>query len=365
MHNFLRSPTELMPEGLSSGLVYRAQDKPLPEVVSMDVLREDSIDGVVIRFVHVKDAYFPTTEHEQLIHNTIQEKITSFEEALQSNDQETVLKATEEGRVMLDSSPTIREWKKWMTTAMALYPLQRPNAPSMLDGTPVDRFAQELFLYGQDSVGIRSRGIIFANLLRQRDGRIENILSLACGAAVPECDAMAAMVHKPTAVFVDMDERALSHLDHIASETGVSRDSYKSVQAHLVKEFMFAQDRHPDMPENSFDVVDALGITEYFSDEAVSLFLKKSYECVKPGGVLVFGNMLDTHPTLQFNKQIVQWPGVLPRSKEGLVRIASQITDGSNVNMYIPEDGVYAVLEIQKPLNGHAVNRPIGRTALL
>lgn len=331
----------------------------------VEVMGKELINDVPVFTVNVRDVYAPSSEAELETYAGIQGTIADFEESLSSQNPDVVEAAISAGRSLLDSSSTIKAWKGWMTTAMALYPLQRPMASRMLDGTKVDAFARELFLYGQDAIGIRDRGAIFSHLLRERDGRVKTILSLASGAAVPECDAMKIMSEKPHAVFVDMDERALGHVADVAREVGLDDGQFTLVQANLVKNLMYATEQHPMMPKESFDVVDLLGITEYFNDSRMRLMLQKAYELVNSDGALVFGNMLDTHPTLKFNQLAVEWPGVIPRSLEDLIKVAGDIASPENVQVYVPESGVYAVLKLEKPSSDRDVSRPLGSVALV
>lgn len=339
-----------------SGLIAQAD--------TIEITGKDHINDVPVFMTRVTDKYLDGSEQSLQKRQDIQRVIGNLEQALGDEDPQIVNEAVRSGLELLDSSPTIRAWKGWMTTAMALYPLQRPTAKALLDGTPVDSFARDLFLHGQDAVGIRDRGALFAHLLRERDGRVQSILSLASGAAVPECDAIRTMAVSPRAVFVDMDTRALGHVRGVAAEAGLSNDTYTTIIADLIKDFMFARDPGAILPEPSFDIVDALGITEYFKDRHMKLLLEKAYQFVTPGGALIFGNMLDTHPTLRFNKQIVEWPGVNPRSKETLTSIAAEISGVGNVEVYIPESGVYAVVKMEKPSAVEPV-RQLGSTALV
>lgn len=331
----------------------------------VEVLHEAELDGVVVRRVCVDDLYTPTTQAEHADFMDIQNAITSLELQLRSDDVDEAAHGVVTGRAFLDSSGTVRKWKEYMTTAMALYPLQRPTAPAMLDGTPVDDLARRLFLYGQDAIAIRKRGTIFADLLRRRDGAVKNIISLASGAAVPECDAIAGMSQKPDALFVDIDPVVLTHVDRIAAETNMGAN-YITAPVDLIRDFVIARDEHPLMPKANFDVVDALGITEYFNAKHVRTFLEAAYGLVRPGGVLIFGNMLDEHPALRFHQQVIEWPGVQPRSQVELMTIAREIaTRPEDIKMYIPDDKVYAVLEIEKPNIPITATRTLGKNALV
>lgn len=337
-------------------------NRPSGELVR--IVDQNNINQVPVFTVRIDDLHHPTSELARTKYAEIQGAIAFFERTLKDDNPSVVQSGAEAGRAWLDESPTIKAWKGFMKTAMALYPLQYPTASELLDGTPVDQFARDLFLYGQDAVGIRDRGALFSYLLKRRDGQAEDVLSLACGAAVPESDAIKAMKFKPNTVFVDIDEEALKHAKDVACRAGIPEDKYKIVKADIVRDLVRASESHPDMPEEHFDVVDALGITEYFKNNTVKRLLDKAYGCVKPGGVLIFGNMLDTHPTLRFNQQIVGWPDVIPRSQELLVELASSVAGSENVQIYVPEGGVYAVVELEKPAVLNSNIRSLGFQAL-
>ncbi len=332
---------------------------------AVDVLREERAEGVTVRHVKIHDIYEPKTEEELADFTTIQTAIQSIEKQLRSDDPREAEQGVLIGRELLDSSATVRRWKEYMTTALALYPLQRPLAPTMLDGTPVDELAKQLFLYGQDAVAIRKRGGLFAWLLGSYDGVAKTVVSLGGGAAVPESDAVARMVHQPQVLVVDNDERALKHVGRVAAETG-TMSQYQTAPMDIIREFTLARDDHPKLPAASFDIGNALGIAEYFDERLLRAFLKKSFGLVRPGGALIFGNMLDEHPALHFHQKVIEWPGVRPRSRAEMASIARDVAvQSGDVTMYIPDDHVYACIEIKKPLGSCVTTRPLGHKALV
>ncbi|HMR72921.1 MAG TPA: class I SAM-dependent methyltransferase [Candidatus Saccharibacteria bacterium] len=354
--------------GSLSGFGERFESRQSNNPALVEVLKNDErIDEVPIVRVKVHDLYAPTSEQELRDYWDIRSRIAAIEDALRSEDSGIVENGLATGRALLDANPTILAWKKMMTTAMALHPLQRPHTDRLLDeeGTEVNSDARKLFLYGQEATIIRSRGAIFSWRMGLRDGDIKNGVGLGGGAAVPECDAIAKMLLQPFMTYVDMDEKALKHIAETAREVGISADSYKTVQAHLLKDFLFAKQQHPDMPEENFDMVDLLGLIDYFNKEMAIRLLAKSYELVKPGGVLIFSNMLDENPTLKFNQQVVEWPGVIPFSLADIAAIAKHVAGPENSAIYVPEDRGYGVAELTKPINGHIFERSLGMTALV
>ncbi len=332
------------------------------EVLSSD----ETVGGVPVVRVGVQDRYEPKTDTEMLDRDNVRSAIATIEQLLRDDDPLVVEMGLAMGGELLDTNPTVLAWKEMMTTAMALHPLQQPYVETLLDDdkTAIDDDARKLFLYGQEATIIRSRGTIFNWLMSSRDGKMDTGIALGGGAAVPECDAISAMSHQPFMTYVDMDMRALKHVHETARESGIADNTYEIVQAHLLKDFLFAKEPHPKMQNESYDMADLLGVIDYFSKATASKLLSKAYELVRPGGVLIFSNMLDENPTLKFNQQVVEWPGVIPFSMSDLADIITTVAPAQQGTIFVPEDHGYGVVMIEKPAIGRSVKQSMGELAL-
>ncbi len=112
--------------------------------------------------------------------------------------------------------------------------------------------------------------------------------------------------------------------------------------------------------DGKFDIVDLLGVEEYFTNtdnanpakhhEAAQL-LARARQLVKPGGTIIFGNMLNNRPQQVFFNQVIQWPGLQQRSVEETLRIIEEAGfDPHDVSVRIPAgSGIYAVYAIKVP----------------
>jgi hypothetical protein len=59
--------------------------------------------------------------------------------------------------------------------------------------------------------------------------------------------------------------------------------------------------------------------------------------------------MLSSRPELAFNQRGIGWPKIYPRSLEGIAGIAAAADMPlDKMTVTVPEDGVYAVVEIKK-----------------
>ncbi len=264
-------------------------------------------------------------------------------------------------------------WHRWrkehVPTAAALLPCQRPDLGTLADGTPCSTHEQELFRYLLDCVGLRTRAAIMRQLLTAhatfaQNGEPLRWLSLACGAAVPVLDA-ATHLHQAggnvTITLADHDVAALRLAERLAAERGMT---VRTSRVNVLRRHGLAV----TLGVESQDVIDILGLFEYLQDEdwsyhyervvdgsrrplagAVS-FLRNAWALVRPGGLLVFGNMLETHPQLDFTLHVVQWPHIRPRSPQQIRHVVQQAgLPVASLRGYQAPDGVYGVYALVKP----------------
>ena len=103
-------------------------------------------------------------------------------------------------------------------------------------------------------------------------------------------------------------------------------------------------------------LVDAMGIFEYTGEnigvDPIS-FLRSIWECVDLGGTLILGQMRADRPVPDYTLGVIQWPYIEMRSLDELMSIivAAGIAP-ENVELFLPTDGVYAVVAIDKSDTG-------------
>ncbi len=262
-------------------------------------------------------------------------------------------------RWLYGSSGALTEWRRDLVpSARALHPMQRPHEARLPSGAPLDTLARDAFVCSLDAIGIRTRAAVMRAIVtrheadaRRADGDRPTWVSLACGAAVPVLDAAAAATLTPHLHLVDLDEDALGFARLLADEQGLVEGRDVTVSRRDLVRTIIARDTLVDeIGAGSATVVDALGIFEYFSSAACVKLLRHAYRLLEPGGVLIVANMLDDRPQLAMNQRGVGWPAIHPRSVEGLVSLVEQAgLPLSGTTVHLPEDGVYAVVEVARP----------------
>lgn len=284
--------------------------------------------------------------------------------------------------------PGVEDWLELIPTASALDLLYDPSIERLANGKPVSPAVRDWACNILDAHGIRSRGEIVQAILARHvidqaslGATEQQWVSLACGAAQPVCQALRHIKENghavPRVTLVDLDRSALRAAKTYAQAMKVKQsidvrcmnilrpqdvvlpavNAQTNVAARALR-------RQIGLEAAAYDAVDAVGILEYvpevLSDESptalqvnAATFLANAAQLVKPGGLLLVGNMRDTHPQLGFTLNVVQWPHIQPRSIETMQQIAGAAGLGDwQVDVYCPDDGVYALYAMRRPKVG-------------
>jgi hypothetical protein len=272
----------------------------------------------------------------------------------------------ESAQALYGDSETLQGWvvDAAQAHATALFPLQRPYIDRLPSGEAVDDKSRAFFYHGLDAIGIRTRAKIMTEISTRylSDKPAARWISLACGGAVPVIDALKehddmGMIHLD---LVDFNPDALSFASGLATHEAALQKvptynkenelrSYSTHEINLIRGLIASDRLVEQFGEGNSDMVDALGIFEYFSKKDSTVFLKNAYRLVRDDGVMVIANMLSDRPQMEFNRRGVGWPKLYPRSTDELSEIVTDAgIDPGKVKIIIPEDGIYAVVEIRK-----------------
>ena len=262
---------------------------------------------------------------------------------------------------VFSSMPGLANWRRHLVpSAFALYSMYHPEDKYLPNGVEVDPLTQAMFLHSPDAKGIRSRSSVMSCLASKyiEPGGVTRWLSVACGTAVPVFNAFEANRSKMgefAQYLVDIDRDALRFAVELGVRKGLDlgKDLF-IIEKDLISDFIRSQGLLDELGEVAGEInfVEGSGIAEYFGDRTLVAFIKKLYDLVKPNGACVVANMLDTHPQLEFNQRGVGWPGVKPRSLGKLKQLMVDAgIEPKNVTIFMPDDGIYAVLELRKPVS--------------
>ncbi len=214
-----------------------------------------------------------------------------------------------------------------------------------------------------DSQAIQTRadtaiGMVREYLKRKPDNEKEKIVcaSLACGAAGPifemACRLKSDGINAEKLILVDNDPMALASAYSLAGAYGVE-DKIQINKCNIM-----AGSLTDTIEPESVDVVDLLGIFEYIPKSlrlagvhynAAEAFLRNVLKILKPGGLVVMGNMLNDRPQQQFFKKV--WPRLYQRDPKAVLEIIQESgLDPLQTEVRIPaREGVYAIYGMEKP----------------
>lgn len=285
---------------------------------------------------------------------------------------------------LLEIVDGVRRWLDLVPTAAALHPIYNPEVDRLPNGHPMTDDLRHWLGNLYDGIGIRSRAEVVSSVLSDEAvslGGGGRWVSLACGAAQPVIGALERVkdssLAMPEVTLVDYDKTILSLASSYAEDAGLngrvqtkrmnvlSRNGLAS--SSLMNFAAKALGARGRLQPGVYDTVEAVGILEYLKRDdwryvyhgvidqrqkmaGAITFIKNAYELVKPGGLLLVGNMLDTHPQLGFTLNVVQWPHIQPRSLDEMLDIFDEASiDMAELDIYRPDDGVYALYAIRKP----------------
>ncbi|MEO8691767.1 MAG: hypothetical protein ABI397_03210 [Candidatus Saccharimonas sp.] len=287
-------------------------------------------------------------------------------------------------RWMYENVNGFADWHVLMPTAAALEPIYNPMIEELANGKSFTSEMRAWMSNIDDAIGIRSRAVVMKWLITREaiNGRERNQrwASLACGVATPIIEVLSRLkedgVALPKVTLADYQGEALSLAQATAEQAGVG-DAIETRRMNILRQGGIAF-RHDEgglhgnitsamgkLPAEWFDVVDAVGILEYLEREdrqfnygevihtkramaGAIQFLRNSFDLVRPGGIMVVGNMRETHPQLGFTLNVIQWPHIQPRSIEQMHQMFAEAGLGDDIETYCPDDNVYAIYSIRK-----------------
>lgn len=278
---------------------------------------------------------------------------------------------------LIDEIPSVKDWLDLVPTAAALEPCYDPTMKTYASGKPISDEFRQWFANSSDGRGIRSRAAVFRQVAMydalSRSTR-SSWLSLACGAARPAISAVAAVREaggpEPLISLVDVDPGSLDLARQYSAQHGVTSVITRRMnvlERRGVVPAIPLAGLWPTMPANSYDMVEAIGLLEYLNVDdwqykynkviktsrrmaGARTFLRNAYRLVKPGGLLVVGNMLTSHPQLGFTLNVIQWPHIQPRGVDEMLILMDEAGVHGDRQIYLPSDGVYTIYTVRKPL---------------
>lgn len=247
--------------------------------------------------------------------------------------------------------PGVKAWTAYMPGGLATQPVHNPETKTLASGKRIDLMTRRLFRHSIDAIGLRSRAYVMTwrigRLLEATDQPV-TWLSLASGSGQPVYDAVNILGPEKfrSVIITDGDAETLSFANQLAKKEGVV------AQTNLYVESLDVFD------EKAFDklfatheptVVDAMGLFEYLEAEQAALLIARVYAKLPSGGTFIYTNMSPEHPHLDLHKRGLGWPGVLPRTVQGMADILAKakLPKGA-VEIFRANDKVYNVYQVTK-----------------
>lgn len=266
---------------------------------------------------------------------------------------------------------TFSEWLDTAAMATTVDTLYDPESARLASGRKLGPVMIEFLKNSIDPISIRARSKILTERLSHNVKIDEKWLSLACGNALPILRAAAVSQAKPSITIVDFNFNNLRHARKLAKERGqeklitnrmfrdlVYKKGFRKPQ--LLRQILapFVIKQRPlwnlnSLKKNHYDRIESIGFVEYLPPETAARFVKRAYELLAPGGVLIFDSLSEDHPGREFYESVIQWPLTKFTSIENtidMIRMSGVALAQGTVEVFESPDGIYPVYEIRKPL---------------
>lgn len=300
-----------------------SETRPQPHATPWFVLnpKAEPVEAEIrVQIVDVRDRY---DDARHVINRRLFGAFTNLlEKYLANNPHTTFDHPKNRARPLVYMAPGIRSWAEYMPGGFATYAVHRPEVRRLHNGKRIDYITKQLFLHSVDAIGLRSRAYAMQWQIVEAARELPTELkwlSLACGSGQPAYDAIAALAgeHTVQLTLADLDLDMLAFAKENAETNKLGDLLITAQQCDVTDETAV----DAVVPSQSFHVIDAMGLFEYLPGALASRLLEQLYRGLAPNGVLVFTNMLPSHPQLSLHKRGLGWPGVIPRKTDEVVSI--------------------------------------------
>lgn len=253
-----------------------------------------------------------------------------------------------------ESSAAFSEWRMRLGASGALPNVYLPDAErlssphghvDLFSGGPVDDASRRYLTLAADARALRVRARVLLWLAARASVDVAGTMrwaSLACGPAYPMVAAMAVAMESGVAIeatFVDTCLPAVDVSRRVVLAHGIDPGAHR---------FTVARAGDAPVPAQSQHLVEALGLLEGLSCDAAARAIAEAFAMVRPGGSLVLSVMLAGRPPRD-PELTVAWPmGPMRTLGELAALLASAGVDIADALVHIPQDGVYAVVEVAR-----------------
>lgn len=301
---------------------------------------------------------------ERLIRDGFNPLIGDRQEAMSREERNPYTRAWTHG----PSAAGVSMWRDLVPTAEALDYLTNPYPDVPIqnregDITVVSPETAIQLRFTDDGIGIRDRAVAMQVIAEEHLAHLNETsndvrwLSLASGTAEPAIAASKAAEEYAAAngkdldiklTVADYDRASLNRVRGHAERYGIAEENITDVEMNILTPKLREKLAKKSGSDELYDVVENLGFEEYLpqaGDELeakkgnglpqASEFTRQAFDLVKPGGVLISGNMVLPRPQVNFVFGIVDWPIINARTEESILRVYKEagIIDDPNAKV--------------------------------
>lgn len=192
---------------------------------------------------------------------------------------------------------------------------------------------------------------IRGTLLQAEDGAVPRIASLGCGPAREVVETLESGTLRGRAarfVLVDQDAGALRHAGERIAEAQMSREDARAADVELRHHSVLRLLREDDPAQilGSPDLIYSAGLFDYFSDRTCRVLTQRLFAALRPGGLLLLGNMKAATDMIWPLELIADW-SLRYRSAEAVLDWAAGLP-GAQISLTTETTGYDYLLGLRK-----------------
>jgi len=224
--------------------------------------------------------------------------------------------------------------------------------------TPLRRLFHAIWMSTDNAKGVRNRlrltkreiqKHIEKRLLETTVDEPVRLLSIASGSArsyVAVLDALRDVDRSIDVSFLDKSPAALEYSKMLVAEADLTRHN-RSFSWHEDTANNYLRSLNA---EGLYDIVEMVGLLDYFSNDKVSSTLSEIYKRLKPGGALIIANIMPNHE-VPFVTNVMDWKMIYRTAEEFFDLVSStNFGDAGSIEAFVEPVQVHVVVKATRPL---------------
>lgn len=219
--------------------------------------------------------------------------------------------------------------------------IYRLNPLDGMDSQAIISYIHEYCTNSMASRAVRYRASVISNYIDSVNLRVDHtsVLSVACG-HMRELGSIKTIKQKPLKHLIAVDHEDRCYPTIIRDYPGV--ENFRFYQTNVLDMI-----RSVNYPEVGYDFIYSAGLFDYLADKTASRLIKRLFNSLNPGGVLLVTNFVPNIPDIGFMESYMDWH-LIYRTADDLERLCDKLKLPATMKSFVDPYSNIAYLELVK-----------------